>query len=268
MIASLDNICRYFTLIAVCGLAACSSAPIKNKRGFDFTNIASIQLQINGNDSLALAKQVSNNLQEWHYPVIAEESGKTISHRLKATIGQIENTKTPAGFSFSMGNSDPRALNFQKTDVLSIRCELTSVAHPEQSDEFSMGFANSSSDKQAAADKLADQISTVCFTLLRDAKWPLPVQANTADVHKSSWIPKIRIETKEVPVAPVKSSENIKQGDTEVKAAAKEEVKKSGSVTMETQTVEPVSGETETKKQIIIHNEGSPIIFEMGHQRR
>lgn len=266
MTASFDRTSRYFTLIAVCGLAACSSAPVKKKPVFDFTNTAGIELQITGDNSQSLAKVVSKNLQDWYYPVVTRETGKTVSHRLKATIGQVENAKTPSGLSFSMGNSDPRALNFQKTDVLPIRCELTSVAHPEQNDEFSMGFTNSFSGKQATADKLADHISTVCFTLLRELKWPLPVQANKPQVQKSSWIPQIRIETKEVPVVPVKNAENPKQ---DVKAIAKEAVKKTDSVAVETQTEDvETSGENESKKQIIIHNQGSPIIFEMGHQRR
>ncbi len=73
-----------------------------------------------------IVETVSNNLAEWQYPV--KLSGSSYSHKLEATLGQIANQATPVGFSFSSGNSDPRASGFQKADVLPISCRLSDIA--------------------------------------------------------------------------------------------------------------------------------------------
>jgi hypothetical protein len=265
---------RYFAVISVTFLVACASGTntVKKQAVQDLSPSATLELQIAGNDLAAESKElqekVRKNLLDWRYPIAAQTDGKNATHRLLATLGRVENGQTPTGLSFSMGNSDPRALNFQKTDVLPIRCQLTSVVHPEQSDEYSQSFSGSTTGKQGT-EKLADYISTACFNLLRQVKWPLPVQANKPSVEKSSWMPQVEIETREVPAVsvkrPEKSAEELKSMD--VKST---EVKKAETVTVETKSaeVEDSSNSDEPKKQIIIHNQGSPIIFEMGHQRR
>jgi hypothetical protein len=274
MIAPLYRMTRYFTVISVCFLVACASgtSTVKKQSVQDFSSSATIELQITGNDSAVESKQlqetVRKNLADWRYPITAQTDGKTATHRLIATLGRVENAQTPTGLSFSMGNSDPRALGFQKTDVQPIRCQLTSVAHPDQGDEYSQSFSGSTTGKQGT-EKLADYISTACFNLLREVKWPLPVQANKPEVQKSSWMPQVQIETREVPAVSVKTPEKpaAEVKNVDVKNA---DVKKAETVTVETKPaeVENSGNADEPRKQVIIHNLGSPIIFEMGHQRR
>lgn len=242
------------TAIAVCSLIGCAAHKVKSERPLELDNVGSIELHIETSGSSLLAsdlnKQVSDNLTGWHYPIEAQ-AGRRVSHKLTATVGAIEYTDTPTGFSFSAGNSDPRAMGFQKTEVLPIHCQLSAINHPEQSSDLSMGFTASPSDKKALnPNKLADHISTVCFNLLRDVKWPESAPAHASGNSQPSWMPEIRIE--EVPeAAPI---------DAGTKGSSlADSVEKSNAAR---------PSNTPLRKQITIHNQGSPVILHWGHERR
>lgn len=242
----------YLLLLAACGLVACAPTQVKKQRAFDFSTIGRIELQIIADDPsvlpVDLSEKVSKNLADWKYPIGAA-SGQAISHSLIAQVGAIEHANTPTGFSFSAGNSDPRAMDFQKTDVLPIDCKLTSIAHPEQTSDLSMGFTASKTDRRAfAVEKLADHISTVCFNLLREVKWPESGEKQESSTINPSWMPEIRIENKTVPAVTPKANEGA------VKTNAEESPK--------------TEDESEQRKEIIIHNQGSPVILHFGHERR
>jgi hypothetical protein len=243
----------YLYLITLCGSLGCTPDLVKKQQPFDFSNLGRIELQLVGIDPSVsptdIGQQVSKNLVSYNYPIGAKDR-LAFSHVLKATVGLVEHGSTPAGFSFSSGNSDPRAMDFQKADVLPISCELTAIAHPEQTGELSMGFTASDIDKHSLApSKLADHISTVCFNLLREIKWPEQPNTQTHETIKPGWIPEIRIETKEAPVSPVKKDAPVDNTDN---------------VDVENQA----PANNEARKQIIIHNQGSPVIFQFGHERK
>ncbi|MCX7087025.1 MAG: hypothetical protein NTV00_03110 [Methylococcales bacterium] len=186
----------------------------------------------------SVVQHVNENLTESGYPVGAKV-GQMISHTLIVRVGSIVHSSTPAGFSFAIGNADPRALDFQKTDVLPVNCTLTAITHPEQVRDLDMNFTASATDRKALAkDKLTDHISTVCFNLLRDVKWPQAKLTTAVSKTHSSWIPEVQIETKETPIV------------TEKTAAESS----------------PVA--SEPRKEMIIHNQGSPMILHFGHERR
>ena len=243
--------CAY--LFVLCCLIGCTPDMVKKQQPFDFNHPRQIELQLEGIDSSAssteIGRQVIKNLAEWGYPIGAKDN-QPFSHVLREAIGEIEHGNTPAGFSFSSGNSDPRALDFQKADVLPISCELTAIARPEQTGELNMELMASETDKQALAlNKLADYISTVCFNLLRELKWPEPHKTNGQNSVAPSWMPEIRIETKEAPA------------NLGTKSAPSNPTNKVG-VEVEEST------DKDVRKQIIIHNQGSPVIFQFGHERR
>lgn len=249
----LRRIAESVYLITFCGVIGCTPDLVKKQQLLDFSNLGRIELQLEGIDSSAssseIGQQVIKNIADWNYPIGAKEN-QSYSHILKATVGKIEHSSTPTGFSFSSGNADPRALDFQKADVLPISCELAAIAHPEQSGELNMELMASEVDKQALApNKLADHISTVCFNLLRELKWPEPHKTNAKSSVSPNWMPEIRIETKEVPAKPVNKVEPDNNTDT-----------------FEVEEIEP--DKSDARKQIIIHNQGSPVIFQFGHERR
>ncbi len=234
-------------ILTLFGLGGCSTGVVKQRQAFDFSHAERIDLVIITHDPAALPvginQQVLKNLAEWDYPV-GTEAGKTFSHTLTATVSEVERGNTPTGFSFSAGNADPRALDYQKMDVLPINCALTSNANPDQMSELSMGFTASDSGRRALDKaKLTDHISTVCFNLLREVKWPLTkAAAATPTKTQSSWMPEVQVETKETP-APTEKSD--------------------GKTTSESNAVE-----SEPRKEVIIHNQGSPVILNFGHERR
>ena len=79
-------------------------------------------------------------------------------------------------------------------------------------------------------DKLVDQITTTCFNLLDELKIPSVQQAQQeVTTYKPAWLPSVQVV--------------VKAPET---------------------TVE----ETETDKELIINNQGSPLILHMGHERR
>jgi hypothetical protein len=248
-------------LITLCGVIACTPDMVKKQQPLDLSAPGRIELQLEGIDSSVpsaeIGQQVIKNLIEWGYPIGAKDN-QPFSHILKATVSKIEHGNTPTGFSFSAGNSDPRAMDFQKADVLPISCQLTAIARPEQSGELNMDLMASAADKQAlASGKLADHISTVCFNLLRELNWPEsnePQPANRQENLKPSWMPEIRIETTEVPANP------------STKTAPSIPADKAGVAVEE--SVSEVPANKDARKQIIIHNQGSPVIFQFGHERK
>ncbi|NOU12541.1 MAG: hypothetical protein HOO92_01050 [Methylococcaceae bacterium] len=189
-----------------------------------------------------ILERVSKNLSEWHYPVSV--SGLAYSHSLKATLGAIANQATPVGFSFTSGNSDPRASGFQKADVLPISCQLISTdgstVFAEHHTTFSVHELSSDSSQNKRVDKLVDHLSTACFTLLDDLKLPVAADKKSESTSfKPGWMPEVRVEVREVPA----------------------KVDAHG-------VAPPDAVADEPKKEIIIHNQGTPMIFQFGHERR
>lgn len=241
--------------MTVYGFIGCATNPVKTQQPLELENVGGIELHIEAADSSVLTaelnKQVNDNLTGWHYPIKAQE-GRPVSHKLIATIAAIEHTDTPTGFSFSAGNSDPRAMNFQKAEVLPIHCQLTAIKHPEQTGELSMGFTVSTDDKRSLkTHKLADRISTVCFNLLREVKWPQSVPASQAESKPPRWMPEIRIEETQ-DAAPMASDP---KSPSSAEAAEKPNSTR-------------LSDNGTPRKQIVIHNQGSPVILHWGHERR
>lgn len=202
----------------------------------------------------AMSDRIINNLAGWNFPM-HRGSEKAISHTLVATVGQVTYQSTPTGFSFSAGNSDPRAPEFQKADVITVGCRLASLKNPQQAVELSMDFAadpitkalKKHKDKAKAADLLVDHISTVCFNLLDDLELEEISEPSGKPLSKPGWMPEIRIETQEQPAAENKPDAPGK-------------------------TSESVPGKTseaggEKRKKIIIHNQGTPVILKLGHER-
>ncbi|MGR9012350.1 MAG: hypothetical protein ACU83U_01785 [Gammaproteobacteria bacterium] len=227
-----------------CALTACAPSLEKKQALLDTASIKRIEFKIGSIQPVSLKStmaqpemksRVSQNLIDWGYPIGAED-GQQFSHTLVSEIGLIERSNTPTGFSFSSGNSDPRAIDFQKSSVLPISCELASIALPEQNRYLHMSFI---ADNSIATDKLVDHISTVCFNLLSELKWPETMQNQPSSSFKPNWIPEVRIETVTEPLA---------DGKTNIPGQA-------------------VIESSEGRKQIIIHNQGSPLILKFGHDR-
>lgn len=243
--------------VIACALTACAAGPEKRQARLDTARVEHIAFKIGAirQPTLAtalsrpgIAARIAGNLAGWSYPVSADDS-KAASHTLTAEIGAIEYGETPTGFSFSAGDSDPRALGFQKTDVLPISCELTFIAQPEQTRYLHMDFAVGSAFGKRAGqavgtDKLVDHISTVCFNLLNELDWPEKTPDQPASGVKPGWMPEVRIETVTGPI-----EEAVEEADA----------KASGKV---------ITSTSEGRKQIIIHNQGAPVILRFGHERR
>jgi hypothetical protein len=231
----------FFKSIAIALLlTACAPGLEKQPSQLDIASINYIEFKIGviNEPSLksTLAQQgmttrITKNLADWGYPMGSKDI-QTFSHTLTTEIGLIKHSQTPPGFSFSSGNSDPRAIDFQKSNVLPISCELTSITQPTETAYLHMDFVAENSVSEA---KLVDHISTVCFNLLSELNWPDKTQHQTSSSFKPSWIPEVRIETETSP------------GQAEKVIAPGKEV--------------------EGRKQIIIHNQGSPVILKFGHER-
>jgi hypothetical protein len=225
--------------------------------GIDRASVRNIQVTVDernldqfgaGLSAADLAERVAKNLADAYFPV--HKAGETaFSHTLKATLQPIRRQDTPVGFSFSTGNSDPRAQDFQKSDVLTIDCGLHDNRNPDDASIRSMEFgANSLKvwiDKQNKAQIskfLVEQISTACYDLLEDLELDEPsADAGGSSGKRPGWIPQIRVE--------IQNEEPTPAGDKPEPAKAK-----------------PAQNE-EPKKKMIIHNQGSPVILKLGHER-
>lgn len=198
---------------------------------------ALIDLGLGSSEVKTLQERVTKNLSEWRFPLVLSGADNT-THNLEVVIGKIENSSTPVGFSFSSGNSDPRAQGFQKADVLPVQCRLVSKQHPEQTAELSMSFDEK--NKTVKLEHMIDHISTVCFDLLDDLHFLAPPSTATGaeTLKMPAWMPSVKVETVTVPLPKVETTD-------------------------EKEVPMPV----EERKQLIIQNQGSPLILKMGHDR-
>lgn len=234
--------------IVIAGLlSGCTTGAEKKTSLIDVATIKQIDFKINSSKQPSiklgddLQARIVKNLSDWGYPM-KTLPGQDISHLLTADIGLIEHTATPTGFSFSSGNSDPRALDFQKTNVMPIRCTLSSLTTPGKSADLELGFAVDSPDTgklKMSEKEWMDHIGTVCFNLLSELDWPDKQTQPTTN--KPGWIPEVRIET--VPAS-------TEPGNTATQSEKNTIIR-----------------ESTDRKQIIIHNQGSPLILHLGHER-
>ncbi len=196
-------------------------------------------------DSAEIVRRVNTNLGEWGYPFASPESAD-YSHELSMEIGTIRHGSTPVGFSFSAGNSDPRALDFQKAEVLPLTCALTPKGQPEVRAELTMEVMaddySRSVEHSKLTDSLVNDISTACFNLLSSLNVKTVQPTGSDKTLAPSWIPEIRVETE-----PETANEASKTSSP-------------------LQSNKPAS--SPPRKRIIIHNQGNPVIFKFGHERK
>jgi hypothetical protein len=217
-----------------------------------------------------LASQIARNLHSWGFPVSAadEPGSEGATHSLEGRVGQITHKSTPPGMSFTLGNSDPRALEFQKADVVPITCALANRSHPrdvvtltgEFAVEFGLDDLIGRKSARTPMDYYVDRIGTVCLNLLLELKIERPKQA-AATPGEPTWIPEVRIEVRDKPDAAPHPS--AVQAATPVAPALEREAPSENAIRTET-----TQKESDTRKQVIIHNRGVPVILEFGYERK
>ncbi len=202
-------------------------------------------------ESKDVAAQVKNNLTEWGYNISVDDTENT-DHEIRVQIGAVRRDSTPAGFSFSIGNSDPRALDFQKTKILPITCFLSPKNQPEKSVELTMeveagDYLKNKNESGYLSKLLIDDLSTVCFNLLSHLKIKTSIAKSSENKKTTNWTPKIRVEN-----------------DTDTEEIEAKEIIFAPDETNQSKT----SVKKEPRKQVIINNQGSPVIFKFGHERK
>jgi hypothetical protein len=272
--------CLVFILIFI---TACSSLAEKQESEFDPSSVNKMIFRFDPSDSLLTSSfekkdvvdQVKNNLIEWGYDISGDKT-ENIRHELSVKIGEIKHDSTPAGFSFSIGNSDPRALDFQKTNILPMVCLLSSKDQSEQSAALTMEveageYLNHKNSPAFLMPVLVDDLSTVCLNLLSHLKVETRLAKATESETKNglnsipkNWTPKIRVEVEddkdeeidviEEETKPVPANEN---NSSDKKLNMGDILKK-----------EQSSVEKNPRKRVIIYNQGSPVIFKFGHERK
>ncbi|MCH9698403.1 MAG: hypothetical protein K0U68_09890 [Gammaproteobacteria bacterium] len=234
-------------------------------------------------DKMNISSKVSDNLASSGFPVASD---KTPSHDLFIVVDAVQRSSTPVGFSFNAGDSDPRAQQFQKADVVTITCKLTSKQQPRQQTERTMTFqAKSLSQNPGSANsaeiakQLSDQASTTCFNLLSqlevDRQTKLQSQEDTGS--SSDWMPTVEIRTVEEPggepvtsIEPniISSPQPVQQVDTENRKPAKQ-VQQTQEQQDEPQPSVIVKKVTKKqRKQLLIHNQGNPVTIDFGFERK
>jgi hypothetical protein len=214
-----------------------------------------------------LAARIGKNLGGWGYPVATDAAG-AYSHVMEAAVSGVEKKSTPPGFSFSAGNSDPRAMDFQRADVVTVTCTLRPKGGGDQAylkEEFVAErlFKSEKSPKNDSAlfEAYVDHIGTACFNLLSELK----VKRNPpASSQSAAWFPEVSLEVKAKP-APLPSGP-IAPAATP--PAAPEESGGKPEAEPETSSIRTETRQGPDRKQIVIHNHGAPILLEFGYERR
>jgi len=240
-------------LLGVALISACTAGPKPDSTTPNPQTVKQIRLELETGDGVAT---VARNLQSWDYPVSGEQQKPEIepTHVLSASLGQIEYASTPIGFSFQRGNPDPRGLDFQKAYIVPVTCTLRSLAHPQETATLTLRFT-ANPDRPDDRDTRIDHISTACYNLLSDLRIPHRGDGNNTTVtgKTPAWMPEVQIEIKQkpipLPLTPASPAASPAKADTPP-----------ASVQTQPQT-------REGRKQIIIHNQGAPVILEFGYDR-
>ncbi len=243
-----------FLATSIFTASACSTMPKKNNAWFDASQVKKMYFKFEHSSKFfgadlqeqAIASQIAGNLAEWGYKIYSKNSDD-YSHRVTIEIGSIKHDSTPAGFSFSSGNSNPRSPNFQKADVLPMRCLLTPKDEPDKNAELSilvdtsdyLRHADKANQQQKLVKLLVNDLSTACFNLLDNLRVKTALAEKQTKPGKPSWIPAIRVEV---------------TNDNE-------------SSTIDTVDDMAQKSKKEPKKRIIIYNQGTPVIFKFGPER-
>jgi hypothetical protein len=232
-----------------------------------------------------LAAQVAANLAGWGYAIDGTADSQTrYTHSMWVSVGQIDRQSTPTGFSFGVGNSDPRSPDFQQAAVLPVTCRLESNTHAQQSARVTLRFVAEDVLKTAASAQAGaklgvwvNHIGTACFNLLSDLHIKRPrqaIRATLSGADTSAWIPEVRIEVRKNPLPPQAATPSVPTvPDQPARARPAAETPKSRAHgPSATRPVEPAlqteTQDDEGRKQIIIHNQGSPVILEFGYERK
>ena len=214
-----------------------------------------------------VAAQVKNNLTEWGYNISVDDTEYT-DHELRVQIGEVRRDSTPAGFSFSIGNSDPRALDFQKTKILPMTCFLSPKNQPEKSAELTMEvlaneYLKNNNKSDYLSKLLIDDLSTVCFNLLSHLKIKISIAKSSENKKTTNWTPKIRVENEDDADTKVEEIEK----KINIKPTNKNNTSDKNLIT-ETPKKKQTRVKKEPRKRVIIDNQGSPVIFKFGHERK
>ena len=222
------------------------------------------------NQTTQMAEEISRHLISWGYPVkSAVLQNEAFTHTLEGQVGKLEKTTTPPGLSLYFGNSDPRALDFQKTDVLPVACILRSLNKTEEPIKLTGKFSLPpglddlmGTIKPIPPSFYADSIATVCLNLLTELKIPktAPVGPNMP------WKPAVDIEIRDKPLATDPRPPPAKPiAHDDATTPEKPLANTSGNTPA---TTEPAIDAEDKHKQLIIRNLGTPVILEFGYERQ
>lgn len=244
-----------FILIAFF-LISCSSTPEHRGPSFDSSRVNRMVFRFESNTTLLnkalpqadINKTVVNNLTEWGYQFAGQQTNE-YTHDLTIRIGSIHIGSTPSGLSFSTGNSNPRALDFQKATTLPLTCSLMPKGQKSQRAELVMevmaeeyrGSNMMPVSEEKMLSRISDDISTTCFNLLSSLNVKTIQNESTTKVKTPTWMPKIYIEI-----------ENSIETNSQFQ---KQEPKQKQNLN------------AEPRKRVIIHNQGNPVIFKFGPDR-
>ncbi len=147
--------CSLLFLIVFISSACTTPEKIGLNTDFDPDSVKNMVLHIHPVNSIPLLKLETSSLEEISKEIshafLAEgyvlkdsysirpdptsRASKTIqsefSHRLEVTVDSVQAKSAPPGFSFAVGNSDPRSPTFQKLDVVPITCKLVNLETKE-----------------------------------------------------------------------------------------------------------------------------------------
>ncbi len=277
-----------FTISVVLGSLGCSTVPDSNPHTFDPRQVESLKFSLQNTTAVGvnlpvseIDTQVIDNLNDWGY--IFASPDRPYTHYLHAKIGRIKRGNAPVGFSYAIGNSNPRSPDFQTLDILPIGCSLAPKENPTDQAALTLEVMaedyidySKDSDKSKLSSELTNDISTACFNLLsrlRVKTAELPAD-EAGSSKRSSWIPEIRIEVEEIPdtpevteqAAPVTSGDIADQPDSQTTISPAEKTDTSSPIKIETKKSPKKTGWG--NKRIIIHNQGNPVIFQFGHERK
>lgn len=294
---------KHFLLFVLFFTGCTGSGQLTQPDSFDSESVGTLRFKlthITGNQLETFSKQqqdeisqeISRRFSQAGYSITytrSDEPKQNISHVLEASVGSSEYKETPTGFSFGLGNSDPRSSSFQKSVSIPVTCTLRSQRNSDQavvlqerisipSNTISPGL---DADQQFGEKKrfYIENIGSTCHNLL--SKLGILPASTANGKPEDQFAPVVRVETeienREEKADKIKDKiESRPTPRTVSTAGIAKKSKKEASVETGNQsknTKTPVAikndqAEDLRNKTMKIFNKGDTVILKFGHERK
>lgn len=222
-----------------------------------------------------IEREISQRFAKAGYPMNPTTEQPT--HELVVSVGKAELTATPTGLSLGLGNSNPRASEFQKAITVAINCTLRPLQDSEQAitlverkitpSSLDMQALNEIEKRTKTKRFYIENMGSTCHSLLSrlDIR-PRRIDKSVVKVGQPGF-KAVRIETVNHRVTPEQERVEVSASVTQPSVTKTNTQNLSNTDSAQTRIKKKSSGDWRDQA-VQIFNQGDTVILKFGYERR